>query len=89
MHAGPECEYSDRGESDTLVALPSCAVGYAYRRQLLRNVGIPGGYLVETNATGCLFRNSVRTVQRDRDVHLLPDSWTIDVKRLANHSRGP
>jgi hypothetical protein len=44
--------------SDTLVALPSCAAGYTRTgSQCAGTSGIPSGYLIETNATGCLFRN--------------------------------
>ena len=44
--------------SDTLVALPACAAGYARTgSQCAGAANIPGGYLLETNATGCLYRN--------------------------------
>jgi hypothetical protein len=44
--------------SDTLVALPACAAGYT--RTGLNCSGpanTPNGYLVETNTSGCLYRN--------------------------------
>ena len=44
--------------SDTLVALPACAAGYT--RTGLNCSGpanTPSGYLVETNSSGCLYRN--------------------------------
>src|SRR5262249_43659827 len=44
--------------SDTLVALPSCAAGYTGTgSQCSGTNGNPSGYLIETNTTGCLFRN--------------------------------
>ena len=44
--------------ADTLVALPSCAAGYTRTgSSCAGTAGVPGGYLLETNATGCLFRN--------------------------------
>lgn len=44
--------------SDTLVALPSCAAGYTRTgSNCSGTANVPGGYLVETNTTGCLFRN--------------------------------
>jgi hypothetical protein len=44
--------------SDTLVALPSCAAGYTrIGSQCAGTAGVPSGYLLETNATGCLYRN--------------------------------
>jgi hypothetical protein len=44
--------------ADTLVALPSCASGYTRTGSSCSGTAnIPRGYLVETNATGCLFRN--------------------------------
>ena len=44
--------------ADTLVALPSCAAGYTRTgANCSGTANIPGGYLVETNTTGCLFRN--------------------------------
>ena len=44
--------------SDTLVTLPSCASGYTRTGSSCSGTsGIPGGYLLETNAAGCLFRN--------------------------------
>ena len=44
--------------ADTLVALPSCAAGYTRTGSSCSGTaGIPGGYLLETNTTGCLFRN--------------------------------
>ncbi len=44
--------------SDTLVALPSCATGYVRTGGSCSGTnGIPGAYLLENNATGCLFRN--------------------------------
>jgi hypothetical protein len=43
---------------DTLVALPSCAAGYTRTGSNCSGpASVPSGYLVETNATGCLFRN--------------------------------
>jgi hypothetical protein len=44
--------------ADTLVALPSCTAGYTRTGvNCSGTANVPGGYLVETNATGCLFRN--------------------------------
>ena len=44
--------------SDTLVALPACTTGYTRTgSQCAGAANIPSGYLVETNATGCLYRN--------------------------------
>lgn len=44
--------------ADTLVALPNCTSGYTRTGSSCSGTAnIPGGYLVETNATGCLFRN--------------------------------
>lgn len=44
--------------SETLVALPSCAAGYTRTgTSCSGTANIPGGYLVETNAAGCRFRN--------------------------------
>lgn len=44
--------------ADTLVALPSCAAGYTRTGTNCSGpANVPSGYLVETNATGCLFRN--------------------------------
>ena len=44
--------------ADTLVALPSCTTGYTRTGATCSGTAnVPGGYLVETNATGCLFRN--------------------------------
>ena len=44
--------------ADTLVTLPSCATGYTRTGSSCSGTsGVPGGYLLETNATGCLFRN--------------------------------
>ena len=44
--------------ADTLVALPSCAAGYTRTGSNCSGpANVPSGYLVETNATGCLFRN--------------------------------
>ena len=44
--------------TDTLVPLPNCAAGYARTGSSCSGAAnIPGGYLVETNTTGCLFRN--------------------------------
>jgi len=44
--------------ADTLVPLPSCTAGYTRTgANCSGTANVPGGYLVETNATGCLFRN--------------------------------
>jgi hypothetical protein len=44
--------------SDTLVALPACAAGYTRTgSQCTGAANIPSGYLVETGAAGCLYRN--------------------------------
>jgi hypothetical protein len=44
--------------ADTTVAFPSCAAGYTRTSGTCSGAqGIPSGYLVETNATGCVFRN--------------------------------
>jgi hypothetical protein len=44
--------------SDTLVALPACAAGYTRTGVNCSGpANTPSGYLVETNAGGCLFRN--------------------------------
>jgi len=44
--------------ADTLVALPSCAAGFTRTGSLCAGAAnIPGGYLLETNAAGCLYRN--------------------------------
>jgi len=44
--------------ADTLVALPSCSAGYTRTGATCSGTAnVPGGYLVETNAAGCLFRN--------------------------------
>jgi hypothetical protein len=44
--------------SDTTVAFPSCAASYTRTSGTCSGTtGIPSGYLIETNATGCVFRN--------------------------------
>jgi hypothetical protein len=44
--------------SDTLVPLPACAGGYTRTgSQCTGAANIPSGYLVETSAAGCLYRN--------------------------------
>jgi hypothetical protein len=44
--------------ADTLVGLPSCTAGYTRTgSNCAGTAGVPGGYLLETNAAGCLFRN--------------------------------
>jgi len=44
--------------ADTLAPLPGCATGYArIGAKCSSTAGIPSGYLVETNTTGCVFRN--------------------------------
>jgi hypothetical protein len=44
--------------SDTLVALPACSTGYTRTGlQCTGAANIPSGYLVETSASGCLYRN--------------------------------
>ena len=44
--------------SDVTVAFPSCASGYTRTSGTCSGTsGIPSGYLVETNGTGCVFRN--------------------------------
>jgi hypothetical protein len=44
--------------SDTLVALPNCATGYTRTgASCSGTANVPGGYLVEINASGCVFRN--------------------------------
>ncbi len=44
--------------ADTLVALPGCTSGYTRTGSSCSGTAnVPGGYLVETNVTGCLFRN--------------------------------
>jgi len=44
--------------SDATVTFPSCAAGYTRTSGTCSGTsGIPSGYLVETNATGCVFRN--------------------------------
>ena len=44
--------------SDTLVPLPACAAGYTRTGSNCTGTsGVPGGYLLETSASGCLFRN--------------------------------
>jgi hypothetical protein len=44
--------------SDTAVALPSCATGSTRTgAKCSGTANVPGGYLVEINATGCVFRN--------------------------------
>jgi hypothetical protein len=44
--------------SDTLVALPACTAGYTRTGASCAGTsGVPGGYLIETNTSGCLFRN--------------------------------
>jgi hypothetical protein len=44
--------------SDTLVALPSCVSGFTRTgSSCTGTANVPGGYLVEINATGCVFRN--------------------------------
>ena len=44
--------------ADTLVALPSCAAGFTRTGSLCSGAAnVPGGYLLETNAAGCLYRN--------------------------------
>ena len=44
--------------SDTLVALPACSTGYTRTgSQCTGAANIPSGYLVETSASGCLYRN--------------------------------
>lgn len=44
--------------SDTLVALPGCTAGYTRTGANCSGpANTPSGYLVETNTTGCLFRN--------------------------------
>jgi hypothetical protein len=44
--------------SDTTVAFPSCAAGFTRTSGTCSGTAnIPSGYLVETNATGCVFRN--------------------------------
>jgi len=44
--------------ADTLAPLPACAAGTTRTgSQCAGTASIPGGYLLETNATGCLFRN--------------------------------
>ena len=44
--------------ADTLVPLPACAAGYTRTgSQCTGAANIPSGYLVETSAAGCLYRN--------------------------------
>ena len=44
--------------ADTLVALPACSTGYTRTgSQCTGAANIPSGYLVETSASGCLYRN--------------------------------
>jgi hypothetical protein len=44
--------------NDTLVPLPACGVGYTRTGSSCSGTAnVPGGYLVETNSNGCLFRN--------------------------------
>lgn len=44
--------------ADTTVAFPSCAAGFTRTGGTCSGTAnIPSGYLVETNATGCVFRN--------------------------------
>ena len=44
--------------SDTLVALPACAAGYTRTGSNCSGpANTPNGYLVETNTSGCLYRN--------------------------------
>ena len=44
--------------SDATVAFPTCASGYTRTSGTCSGTsGIPSGYLVETNASGCVFRN--------------------------------
>ena len=44
--------------ADTLVALPACSSGYTRTgANCSGTANVPGGYLVETNASGCVFRN--------------------------------
>ena len=44
--------------SDTVVVLPACASGFTRTgAKCSGTANVPGGYLVEVNSTGCVFRN--------------------------------
>lgn len=44
--------------SDTVVVLPACAAGFTRTgAKCSGTANVPGGYLVEVNSTGCVFRN--------------------------------